>query len=167
MPILGVFCAWYFHRPTDLSLLKGFWKILNFKYDCRPSRVILVVLGVANYIAYAGRSPKLVTISGNTYNTAVPAGGGKGITTLPNDTQVLYMSFDRFLLAVESRDLSQTEKILVIRQMFTFSILQNFNLWMIKITVIPNIKNIWHRQFDFIIQKFARLKSKHFSQFFW
>jgi hypothetical protein len=35
---------------------------------------------------------------------------------------------------------------------------------MIKFTVIPK-KTIW--QFDFIIQKFARLKSKHFSQFFW
>ena len=28
-------------------------------------------------------------------------------------TQVLYMSFDRFLLAVESRDLSQADKILI------------------------------------------------------
>ena len=28
-------------------------------------------------------------------------------------TQVLYMSFDRFLLAVESRDLSQTDNILI------------------------------------------------------
>ena len=73
----GVFVHGIFYRPTDLCLLKGFWKILNFKYDCRPSRVILVVLGVANCIAYAGRSPKLVTISGNIYNTAVPAAGGK------------------------------------------------------------------------------------------
>ena len=28
-------------------------------------------------------------------------------------TEVLYMSFDRFLLAVESRDLSQADKILI------------------------------------------------------
>ena len=28
-------------------------------------------------------------------------------------TKVLYMSFDRFLLAVESRDLSQADKILI------------------------------------------------------
>ena len=28
----------------------------------------------------------------------------------PNETEVLYMSFDKFLLAVESRDLSQADK---------------------------------------------------------
>ena len=37
-------------------------------------------------------------------------------------TKVLYMSFDRFLLAVESRDLSQA-----IIRVSSFSILQNFN----------------------------------------
>ena len=69
---------------------------------------------------------------------------------------------DRFLLAVESRDLSQGDKSII--RVSSFSILQNLNFWMIKFIVTPK-KTIW--QFDFIIQKFARLKSKHFSQFFW
>ena len=42
----------------------------------------------------------------------------------------------------------------------------SFNFWMIKFTVMPKkIFGTW--QFDFIIQKFVRLKSKHFSQLFW
>jgi hypothetical protein len=80
---------------------------------------------------------------------------------------VLYMSFDRFLLAVESRDLSQADKKII--RVSSFSILQTFNFWMIKFTVIQ-IKTIWHFAIgvlvSFIIQKLARLKSKHFSQFF-
>ena len=85
-------------------------------------------------------------------------------------TQVLYMSFDRFLLAVESRDLSQADKSITYKSVF-FS---QSCFWMIKFTVIPkkNLYGTW--QFgkidvlvNFIIQKFARLKSKHFSQFFW
>ena len=40
-------------------------------------------------------------------------------------SEVLYMSFDRFLLAVESRDLSQADKIII--RVSSFSILQNFN----------------------------------------
>ena len=40
-------------------------------------------------------------------------------------TKVLYMSFDRFLLAVESRDLSQADKSFI--RVSSFSILQNFN----------------------------------------
>ena len=35
-----------------------------------------------------------------------------------NDLMVLYMSFDMFLLAVESRDLSQTDKIFIIGSFF-------------------------------------------------
>ena len=54
---------------------------------------------------------------------------------------VLYMSFDRFLLAVESRDLSQADKRII--RVSSFSILQNFNFWMIKYTVITK-KTIWH-----------------------
>ena len=38
---------------------------------------------------------------------------------------VLYMSFDRFLLAVESPDLSQADKSII--KVSSFSILQNFN----------------------------------------
>ena len=51
------------------------------------------------------------------------------------------MSFDRFLLAVESRDLSQADKSII--RVSSFPILQNFNFWMIKFTVIPK-KTIWH-----------------------
>ena len=40
-------------------------------------------------------------------------------------SQVLYMSFDRFLLAFESRDLSQADKSII--RVSSFSILQNFN----------------------------------------
>ena len=59
----------------------------------------------------------------------------------PKDTKVLYMSFDRFLLAVESDDLSQADKSII--RMSSFSILQNFNFLMMKFTVIQK-KNIWH-----------------------
>jgi hypothetical protein len=74
------------------------------------------------------------------------------------------MSFDRFLLAVESRDISQADKIIIRVSSFpNFTKLQflNYKLfgtWQFgKIDVLVNS----------IIQKFARLKSKHFSQFFW
>ena len=39
--------------------------------------------------------------------------------------KVLVQTFDRFLLAVESRDLSQADKSIII--VSSFSILQNFN----------------------------------------
>ena len=41
------------------------------------------------------------------------------------EAKVLYMSFDRFLLAVESRDLSQADKSII--RVSSFSILQHFN----------------------------------------
>ena len=50
-------------------------------------------------------------------------------------SKVIYMSFDRFLLAVESRDLSQADKSII--RVPSFSMLQNFNFRMIKFTVIP------------------------------
>ena len=56
-------------------------------------------------------------------------------------SEVLYMSFDKFLLAVESHDLSQADK--SITRVSSFSILQNLNFWMIKFTVIPK-KTIWN-----------------------
>ena len=40
-------------------------------------------------------------------------------------TKLLHMCFDRFLLAVESRDLSQADKSVI--RVSSFSILQNFN----------------------------------------
>ena len=55
------------------------------------------------------------------------------------ELKVLYMSFERFLLAAESRDLSQADKSII--RVSSFSILQNFNFWMI--TVMPK-KTIWH-----------------------
>ena len=54
----------------------------------------------------------------------------------------LYMSFDMFLLAVESCDLSQADKSII--RISSFSILQNFNFWMTKFTVIPKKLCIWH-----------------------
>ena len=78
------------------------------------------------------------------------------------------MSFDRFLLAVESRDLFQADKSVFF---FNFTKLQFLND---KIYSYTKKKLFGTWQFgkidvlvNFIIQKFARLKSKHFSQFFW
>ena len=77
---------------------------------------------------------------------------------------VLYMSFDNFLLAVESRDLSQADKSIIRVSSFPKLLLNDkiysytkknylFGTWQFgKIDVSVN----------FIIQKFARLKSKHF-----
>ena len=78
------------------------------------------------------------------------------------------MSFDKFLLAVESRDLSQADKSIITVSSFPKLFLNDkvysytkkklFGPWQfVKIDVLIN----------FIIQEFARLKSKHFSQFFW
>ena len=81
--------------------------------------------------------------------------------------KVLYMSFVRFLLAVESHDLSQDDKSIIIVSSFTKLTLNDktysytkklFSTWQFgKTDVLVN----------FIIQKFATLKSKHFLQFFW
>jgi hypothetical protein len=82
--------------------------------------------------------------------------------------RVLYMSLDRFLLAVESRDLSQADKSITKGVFFPKLEFLNdklqlypknqFGSWQFgKIDVLVN----------FIIQKFASLKSKQFSQFFW
>ena len=79
------------------------------------------------------------------------------------------MCFDRFLLAVESRGLSQADKSVI--RVSSYSILQNFNFWTTKFIVIlkTTIFSTW--QFgvlvNFIIKKFIRLKSEQFSQFFW
>ena len=80
---------------------------------------------------------------------------------------VLYMSFEKFLLAVESRDLSQADKSIIRVSSFPKLFLKdkiysyakkNIGTWQFgKIDVLAH----------FIIHKFARLKSKHFSQFFW
>ena len=75
------------------------------------------------------------------------------------------MYFDRFLLAVESCDLSQADKSIYKSVFFfNFTKLQFLND---KIYSYTKKKLFGTWQFDFIIQKFARLKSKHFTQFFW
>jgi hypothetical protein len=78
------------------------------------------------------------------------------------------MSFDRFLLAVESRDLSQADKRII--RVSSFSILQNFKFLNDKIYSYNKknylaLANLAKLMFWSI--SFARLKSKHFSQFFW
>jgi hypothetical protein len=78
------------------------------------------------------------------------------------------MSFDKFLLAVESRDLSQADKSVIRVSSFPKLFLNDkihsytkkklFGTW--KLSKIDDLVN-------FITQEFGRLKSKHFSQFFW
>ena len=68
------------------------------------------------------------------------------------------MSFDRFLLAFESRDLSQADKRIIRVSSFPklFLMIKLFGTWQFgKIDVLVNL----------IIQKFARLKSEHFRKF--
>ena len=78
------------------------------------------------------------------------------------------MSFDKFLLAVESHDLSQADMSIIWVPSFPSRVIGSrtlnytkkklFGTWQFgKIDVLVN----------FMIWKFARLKSKHFSQFFW
>ena len=50
-------------------------------------------------------------------------------------SSTVYMSFDRFLLTVESRDLSQADKILI--RVSFFPKLSDGYFWMIKFAVIP------------------------------
>ena len=77
------------------------------------------------------------------------------------------MSFDKFILAVKSCDLSQTDKSII--RVFSFP-----KLFLNDKIDSYNKKNLCvTSQFgkidvlvNFIIQKYARLKSKHFSQFF-
>ena len=73
-----------------------------------------------------------------------------------------------FLILYPPFEISTT-RIAIIRVYF-FSILQNFNFWMIKFIVITKknylaLVNLAKLMFWSIL--FARLKSKHFSQFFW
>ena len=55
-------------------------------------------------------------------------------SNMQKETEVLYMSFDRFLLAVESHVLSQADESFI---RVSFSILQNFNFCIMKFTIIP------------------------------
>jgi hypothetical protein len=75
---------------------------------------------------------------------------------------VLHMCFERFLLAIESRDLSQADK--RIKNVF-FPNLQFLND---KLQSYPKkLFGTLAKLFDqFITQKFPSLKSKQFSQFF-
>ena len=83
---------------------------------------------------------------------------GNSITFTSFKSKVLYMSFGKFLLAVESRDLSQADKS-IIR-------LSSFSKLFLNDKIYSYIRKTW--QFgkidslvDFIIQKIERLKSKH------
>ena len=75
------------------------------------------------------------------------------------------MSFDNFLLAVESRDLSQADKS-IIRLSFFPKLFFNNKVY----SYTQNnyyLALLWYVLVNFFIQKFARWKSKHFFQFFW
>ena len=50
------------------------------------------------------------------------------------------MLFDKFLLAVESRDLSQADKILI--RVSSFPKMSDGYFWMIKFAVIPNKNDV-------------------------
>ena len=78
-------------------------------------------------------------------------------------TRVLHMCFERFLLAFESRDLSQADK-----RITRVSSFPSFNFWMINYSYTQkSYLALWQNCFgQFITQKFPSLKSKQFSQFF-
>ena len=73
------------------------------------------------------------------------------------------MSFDRFILAVESRDLSQADKSII--TVSSFSNLQNFNFWMIKFTVIPKI-TIWQLAISFYHSQICKIEKWTFFSVF-
>ena len=70
----------------------------------------------------------------------------------------LHISFDMFLFAVESCDLSQADKIII--RVSSFSILQNFNRY---------TKNNYFTLGNLVFWSISsfKTKSKHLSQFFW
>ena len=78
-------------------------------------------------------------------------------------TRLLHMCFERFLLAFESRDLSQADK-----RITRVSSFPSFNFWMINYSYTQkSYLALWQNCFgQFITQKFPSLKSKQFSQFF-
>ena len=78
---------------------------------------------------------------------------------------VLHMCFERFLLAFESRDLSQADK-----RITRVSSFPSLNFWMVNYSYTQkSYLALWQNRFgQFITQKFPSLKSKQFSQvFFW
>ena len=79
------------------------------------------------------------------------------------ENKVLHMCFERFLLAFESRDLSQADK-----RITRVSSFPSFNFWMINYSYTQkSYLALWQNCFgQFITQKFPSLKSKQFSQFF-
>jgi hypothetical protein len=82
------------------------------------------------------------------------------------------MSFGMFILAVESCDLTQADKSIIrVSSFFNFTKLQFLNDKIYSYTqknylALGNLAKI-DVLVNFIIQKFARLNRKHFSQFFW
>ena len=73
------------------------------------------------------------------------------------------MCFERFLLAFESRDLSQADK-----RITRVSSFRSFSVWMVNYSYTQkSYLALWQNCFgQFITQKFPSLKSKQFSQFF-
>ena len=82
---------------------------------------------------------------------------------LQTQTKVLHSCFERFLLAFESRDLSQADK-----RFTRVSSFPSFKFWMINYNYTQkSYLALWQNCFgQFITQKFPSLKSKQFSQFF-
>ena len=78
-------------------------------------------------------------------------------------SMVLHMCFERFLLAFESRDLSQADK-----RITRVSSFPSFNFWMINYSYTQkSYLALWQNCFGkFITKKFPSLKSKQFYQFF-
>ena len=79
---------------------------------------------------------------------------------------VLYMSFDKFLLAVESRDLSQGDKSII--RVSSFPKLNDGYFWMIKFAVIPK-KAIWNLAIwqNWCFGQFTNLQLSFFQLFSW
>ena len=76
---------------------------------------------------------------------------------------VLYMSLDKFLLAVESRDQSQGDKSIIRVSSFP-KLFLNEKIYSYTKKNYLELGNLAKLMFWSIL--FARLKSKHFSQFF-
>ena len=87
---------------------------------------------------------------------------GQRMRILESKSKLLHMCFERFLLAFESRDLSQADN-----RITRVSSFPSFNFWMINYNYTQkSYLALWQNCFgQFITQKLSSLKSKQFSQF--
>ena len=117
----------------------------------------------AYLIWHWGQGWPLIALGCKDHYNNIQAGCNWMLFTAGNKIKVLYMSFDRFLLAVDSRDLSQADKSII-----RVSSFPSFNFWMINYSYTQkSYLALWQNCFvQFITQKFPSLKSKQFSQFF-